>query len=245
VSDDIVVDVAGQVRVVRLNRPQVHNALTETMRQRLVALAADFDADDAVRAVVLTGTDPSFCAGVDVTELTSSPPARPPTNPASALREARTPWLAAVNGACMTGGLELALSCDFIVSSEQAFFGDNHARYGMTPSWGLTAMLPEAVGVRRAKEMSLSGHRLRAEEAVHLGLANHVLPHDELMPFVIGLARDIASADAESSAATLLLYDEVLRSRQEAGLRTEAIYKQGKKTNLAKVPGLWDDRART
>jgi enoyl-CoA hydratase len=232
------------VRVVRFDRPSVRNALTEQMRQDLVALVGESDDDDAVRVVILTGTDPSFCAGVDLKDLATSPPAGLPTNPAAALRGAKTPWIAAVNGACMTGGLEIALSCDFIVASDNAMFGDNHARYGMTPSWGLTAMLPEAVGVRWAKEISLTGRRVLAREALRIGLVNHVVAHKELMEFALQLASQITAMDVEAGAATLLLYDEVLRTRQDNGLHVEGVYKAAKKTNLTRVSQLWEGRPR-
>lgn len=243
-SAGISIETMEGVRIVTLDRPAVHNALTEQMRQDLLAVAEQADHDADVRVVILTGADPSFCAGVDLKDLAESPPAGLPTNPAAALRAAKTPWIGAVNGACVTGGLELALSCDLIVASENAFFADNHARYGMTPSWGLTAMLPEAVGIRWAKEISLAGRRVTAAEALRLGLVNHVLPHQEMMSFAIALAQDIAAMDVESSAATLMLYGEVLQNRHEIGIHAEGTYKAARATNMAKVSHLWDARSR-
>ena len=95
----------------------------------------------------------------------------------------------------LTGGLELALGCDFLVASERAKFGDTHARVGVMPWWGLTVLLPEAIGVRRAREMSFTGNFVSADEAHHLGLVNHVVAHDDLLPFTRGLARDIVGND--------------------------------------------------
>ncbi len=93
------------------------------------------------------------------------------------------PLIGAINGVAVTGGFELALNCDFLVASERAKFGDTHARVGVMPGWGLTVLLPQAIGVRRAREMSFTGNFLSAEEALQFGLVNHVVAHDELLPF--------------------------------------------------------------
>jgi enoyl-CoA hydratase len=105
------------------------------------------------------------------------------------------PVIGAINGVAITGGFELALACDFLVASERARFADTHARVGIMPGWGLTVLLPEAVGVRRAKELSVTGNFLDADTALAWGLVNHVVPHDELLPFARKLATDIAGVD--------------------------------------------------
>jgi enoyl-CoA hydratase len=102
----------------------------------------------------------------------------------------------AVNGACVTGALELALSCTFIVASERARFADTHARLGVVAAWGLTALLPRAVGVRKAAELSITGNFVDATQALRLGLVNHVVSHDELLPFTRSLVDDIAPTPA-------------------------------------------------
>jgi enoyl-CoA hydratase len=105
------------------------------------------------------------------------------------------PVIGAVNGAAITGGFELALNCDFLVASDRARFGDTHTRVGVMPGWGMTVLLPQAIGVRRAREMSFTGNFLTAEEAFQWGLVNHVVPHEQLLPFTRSLARDIAGND--------------------------------------------------
>ena len=92
------------------------------------------------------------------------------------------PLIGAVNGVAITGGFELALNCDFLVASEHAKFGDTHSRVGVMPGWGLTVLLPQAIGVRRAREMSFTGNFMLADEALAFGLVNHVVPHDESDP---------------------------------------------------------------
>jgi enoyl-CoA hydratase len=161
------------------------------------------DADPDVDVVILTGTDPAFCAGLDLKELGSeggtlgsgadgAPNADGVRGPFPPMTK---PTIGAINGVAVTGGFELALNCDFLVASEHAKFGDTHARVGVMPGWGLTVLLPHAIGVRRAREMSFTGNFLSAEEALHLGLVNHVVPHAELMPFARRLATDIVGND--------------------------------------------------
>ena len=105
------------------------------------------------------------------------------------------PLIGAVNGVAITGGFEVALACDFLVASEKAAFADTHARVGIMPGWGLTVLLPEAVGFRRAKELSATGNFLDAPTALAWGLVNHVVAHDECVPFAQELAADIATND--------------------------------------------------
>jgi enoyl-CoA hydratase len=185
----------------------------------------ELDADDAVAAVVLTGADPAFCAGLDLKELAATAGAALTTAGAGAgdaigrgpFPAMTTPVIGAVNGVAVTGGFELALACDFLVASERASFADTHARMGIMPAWGLTVLLPEAVGYRRAKELSATGNFLDASTALAWGLVNHVVPHDELVPFAQRLAADIASSDRPAVGRMLQTYDEgLLTDRREA-----------------------------
>jgi enoyl-CoA hydratase len=107
------------------------------------------------------------------------------------------PVIGAVNGVAVTGGFELALNCDFLIASERAKFGDTHSRVGVMPGWGLTVLLPQAIGVRRAREMSFTGNFMSAEEALQWGLVNHVVAHEELMDFTRQIATDIIGNDQE------------------------------------------------
>jgi enoyl-CoA hydratase len=116
--------------------------------------------------------------------------------------------IGAINGPAITGGFELALSCDFLVASERARFADTHARVGIMPGWGLTVLLAEAIGVRRAKELSTTGNFLDAATALQWGLVNHVVPHEELLPRARKLATDIAGNDQAGVRRMLRTYDE-------------------------------------
>jgi enoyl-CoA hydratase len=190
------------VRTITINRPEVKNALTAAMRTRLCELVEAADADASTHAVVITAVDPVFSAGVDFREVASGAPGTS-RNPGKALRALSTPVVCAVNGACVTGALEIALSCSFIVASERARFADTHARLDVVAAWGLTALLPRAVGVRKAAEMSVTGNFVDAEEALRLGLVNHVVPHAELVSFANTLARDIAPTGAVTEVLDL------------------------------------------
>src|SRR5204862_5213340 len=118
------------------------------------------------------------------------------------------PIIGAINGATITGGFELALNCDFLIASERARFADTHARVGIQPGWGLTVLLAEAVGVRRARQMSATSNFVDAETALAWGLVNHVVPHDELLPFCRQLAADIISSDQAAVRRIVRTYDE-------------------------------------
>jgi enoyl-CoA hydratase len=111
----------------------------------------------------------------------------------------------------VTGGLELALNCDFLVASDRARFADTHSRVSVHPLWGLTVSLPQAVGIRRAREMSATGNFIDARLALQWGLVNHVVDHDELLPFAHRLAADIVSSDQRAVGAILATYEEVSR----------------------------------
>lgn len=219
--DDLRTELDDGVLTITIARPAAKNALTLAMRQRLERLCAQVDADDDVAVVVLTAVDPVFCAGADIKEIAALGGALPPTNPGAALRSVRKPVICAVNGACVSGGLELALSCDWIIASERAFFADTHARLGVLPRWGLSALLPRAVGVRLAKEMTATGRRVAADEALRAGLVNAVVRHGELADHVRESARAAATTDRAAVAASLALYDDGDGDGVEDALRRE------------------------
>jgi enoyl-CoA hydratase len=204
---EVLLDVTGPVATVTLNRPERRNALSSTLITSLHEVLTEIDARPDVRAVVLTGADPAFCAGLDLQELGQPGSRLGSRTHTNAVPDLVTPLIGAVNGAAVTGGLELALACDFLIASERAAFADTHARMGIQPGWGLTVALPEAVGYRRAREMSATGNFVGAETALEWGLVNHVVPHSELLGFSRKLAADIASSDPEALAAMFATYD--------------------------------------
>jgi enoyl-CoA hydratase len=214
----LLVEVADRVATVTMNRPRSRNALNRALSKALYAACQDLEQDGEVDVVVITGADPAFCAGLDLKELGSSSgvteerfaaerPARPPAE-SGPLPPMTKPVIGAVNGPAITGGFEVALRCDLLVASERAVFADTHARVGIMPDWGLTVLLPQAIGVRRAREMSLTGNFLDARTALEWGLVNHVVAHDELLPFARRLAGDIVSNDQDAARRLLQTYAE-------------------------------------
>lgn len=215
-SDVVLYEVADRVATVTLHRPEARNALSAAVRRALPAALRRADGDDDVDVVILTGADPAFCAGLDLKELgsgdhdvagaaTSEEPATGQRGPFPPMAK---PVIGAVNGVAVTGGFELALHCSFLVASERARFADTHSRVGIQPGWGLTVLLAEAVGVRRARELSATGNFLDAPTALAWGLVNHVVPHDELLPFCRQLAADIVSNDQAGVRRILRTYEE-------------------------------------
>jgi enoyl-CoA hydratase len=204
------------------DRPQARNALTVAMRQRLEVVCALVDEDDDIDVVVLTGADPAFCAGADMKEIAAQGGSLPSTDPGRALRNLRKPVIGAINGPCVTGGLEIALSCDFLVASERAQFADTHAHLGVLPRWGMSALLPRAVGVRWAKELSATRAVIDAEAALRIGLVNHVVPHDQLEARVAAITNAIRLANGATVTATFALYDDGLNLAQTDALQLEA-----------------------
>ncbi|MEM8619955.1 MAG: enoyl-CoA hydratase [Actinomycetota bacterium] len=202
-SDDSPVRYAVDERIatITLNRPSARNALSSEVLGLLPERLGVAEADDDVDVIVLTGTDPAFCAGLDLKELGSTGGNLGGGSGADGSRNRdgvrgpfprlSKPLIGAINGVAVTGGFELALSCDFLIASEHAKFGDTHTRVGVMPGWGLTVLLPQAIGVRRAREMSFTGNFMDADEALAFGLVNHVVTHDQLLPFTYQLATDI------------------------------------------------------
>jgi enoyl-CoA hydratase len=217
-SDVVRIDIEERVATVTLNRPAARNALSREVQERLRALVAEIEADDGVDVTVLTGADPAFCAGVDLKELGAGDRSLVlPREDRGPLPPRTKPVIGAVNGVAVTGGLELALACDLLVASERARFADTHARVGVQPSWGLTVLLPQAVGLRRAREMSLTGNYIDAGTALAWGLVDHVVPHDDLLPTAHRLARDITTADQQAVRRLLRTYAEVSVATVDAG----------------------------
>jgi enoyl-CoA hydratase len=212
-SDLVLVDTVDRVRTVTLNRPEARNALSVALQREAGAALAEADTDADVDVVILTGTDPAFCAGLDLRELGRDASNLvggeddPAISPFATLWKMSKPVIGAINGPCVTGGFELALACDFLVASERAAFADTHARVGVMPAGGMSVFLPEVLGVRKAKEMSLTGNFMGAHEAFARGLVNHVVAHAELLTAAEKLAADIVGNDQPAVRSLKRLYD--------------------------------------
>jgi len=205
-----VAEPAPGVRVLTMNRPEARNALGRQLIEELFAALVDADADPDVRVIVLTGVDPAFCAGVDLKEaqqLGMAYFARFQThNCITRPAELTTPIIAAVNGPTFTGGLEMALACDFMIASERAVFADTHARVGILPGGGMTARLPQRVGAAMARRLSMTGEVVDAARAERIGLVTEVVAHDRLLPRAVELAAAIAEVPPSTMAGLKQMY---------------------------------------
>lgn len=208
------------VATVTLHRPDARNALSSAMLAAFDEVMSVVMHDETVGCVVLTGTDPAFCAGLDLRELGSSGH-NLEIDFLVHFRSSDTPVVGAVNGPAVTGGLELALACDILYASERARFADTHARVGVMPGAGMSVLLPQAVGLRRAKEMTLSGDFLGAEEALSCGLVNRLVPHAELVAAAQALAREVAGNDRRAVRRLKRQYDDSALVTAAEGLRRE------------------------
>jgi enoyl-CoA hydratase len=217
--DVLLIDDRDRVRTLTLNRPSSRNALSAELRDRFFGALAEAEADDAVDVVIVTGADPVFCAGLDLKELgdtTVLPDISPKWPPMT------KPVIGAINGAAVTGGLELALYCDILIASEQARFADTHARVGLLPTWGLSVRLPQKVGIGLSRRMSLTGDYLSAEDALRVGLVTEVVPHEQLLDTARAVAASIVGNNQAAVRALLDSYHRIDESTTNAALWIEA-----------------------
>jgi enoyl-CoA hydratase len=184
------------VAVLRLNRPEVLNALNLALRQALAEAFARLDADDTVRVIVLAGGARAFCAGADLNEyLDATAPeiiGRQMDRLWGAISACRKPVIAAVRGHALGGGCELAMHADILLAGDTAGFGQPEVRLGLMPGGGATQRLSRAVGKFRAMKLLLTGERIGAAEAFAMGLASEVVPDAELEDRALTLAAELA-----------------------------------------------------
>lgn len=248
-SDLVLVERDGGVATLTLNRPEARNALSRALLAQLRASLAAVDSDEDVAAVILTGADPAFCAGLDLKELSANDGATLGANDdlplGSPWQPISKPLIGAINGVAVTGGFELALNCDFLVASERAAFADTHSRVGILPGWGLSVILPQRVGFGMAKRLSFTGDFMSAAQAYEAGLVTEVVPHEQLLPRVKELAATIAGNNRPAVAAYLESYRRIEAAAAGDGLRLEAatstdwLRTGGAKGIADRVPGVF------
>ena len=194
--ETILVETQARVGLVRLNRPQAMNALNRALVGELMEALSAFDADPNMGAIVITGNERAFAAGADIKEMAGASAVdmllRDNISKFDLIRQIKKPVIAAVSGWCLGGGNELALSCDMIVASETARFGQPEINLGVIPGAGGTQRLTRAVGKSIAMEMVLNNRTLTADEAVQYGLVNRVVPVERYLDEALALAAEIA-----------------------------------------------------
>ncbi len=221
----IVETLKGGVGLVRLNRPKVLNALNTVTLTELVAAFEEFTTNDDVRCVVLTGDARAFAAGADISEMAGQGVAEMLSGNRfgvwQRLREFPKPVIAAVSGVALGGGLELAMTCDIMIASESARFGQPEINLGIIPGAGGTQRLTKAVGKSLAMEMVLNARMLTAQEALEVGLISRIFPVETYLENALEIARQIAS---RAPIAVRLGKNAVLKSFDttlEIGLEAE------------------------
>ena len=234
---NVLVSTATGVGRITLNRPDKLNAFAGTMREEIAQAVREMAADDAVRVIVITGAGRAFCAGADVEYMKQLTDAgdvdsfrllvEAGRSVVTTIRATPKPVIASINGPAAGGGANLALACDFRIASDRAAIGQTFTRVGLMPDWGGTYLLPKLVGSAKALELVFSGQMVAAEQALHLGLFDRVVPHEQLPsetddyarslvdkpPLAIALAK---STIYSSEAATM---EQVLQLELEHQLR--------------------------
>ncbi len=223
---NIIVRTEGPIGIVTLNRPQALNALNSLLMDELTETIDGFEADPAIRCVILTGSEKAFAAGADIGEMKSKTFAEVYkedfiTKNWERVSRARKPVIAAVAGFALGGGCELAMMCDFIIAADNAKFGQPEINLGIGPGAGGTQRLTRAVGKAKAMEMCLTGRMIDAVEAERSGLVARVVPLADLMTEAMKAAQKIASASVPS---VLMIKESIARADETTlaeGLRFE------------------------
>ena len=225
----LLVDIVDGVATVTLNRPEVMNAINLALREEVIKTAAELDANKDVRAIVLTGAgDKSFCVGADLKERQQKTVEemyhfRRYVNPrwVSAIANITKPTIAAINGYCLAGGVELVLQCDLAIASDKAVFGIPEVSLGFLPGAGACQRLPRAIGVSKAKELILTGRRFGAAEAERIGLVTRIVPQAQVLQECQALARSIAANPTMSVIQAKIAVNASQETLLAAGLRFE------------------------
>jgi len=238
-EDILLVDDADGIATVTLNRPQAMNALSRALRTALVAAFARIRDGAAVGVIILTSTGSAFCAGLDRKELggeggtaAGAESAVAGADVVTAVQACGKPVIGAINGFAITGGFELALACDVLVAARGARFADTHARVGIMPGWGLSQKLSRTIGIFRAKELSLTGNYLGAEQVADWGLVNRVVEPDALLATCRGLAADMLSCEPAVMRAYKRVIDAGYAESFAGGL---AIEREAARTHAASI----------
>ncbi len=221
----ILTEIKGRVALLRLNRPEAMNALNYALMTELMDALERLDADDAVGAFVITGDARAFAAGADIKEMMDYSSTeilnKDHIGPFDRIRNISKPVIAAVSGWCLGGGNELAMSCDMIVASESARFGQPEINLGVIPGAGGTQRLTRAIGKALAMEMVLNNRTLSADEALQFGLVNRVVPVERYLDEALALAAEIAARAPLAVRVGKEMVNRALESHLSDGIAEE------------------------
>ena len=228
--EQIKYEVADGAATITLNRPKSLNAMTVKMLNEWHEAVKLAVADPDIRSIVITGEGRAFCAGLDLKEMqernvdagyVGNVVDAPALELIDTIEGSAKPVIGKINGFCFTGALELALTFDFIVVAEEAKLGDTHAKWGLRPTWGMSARLADAVGVRKARELSYTARTFTGKQAAEWGLANYAVPLDDLDATVKEITDGIASCSPGAVTAFKDLYAHWLTGSVADALKYE------------------------
>ena len=224
--EHILVERRGAVGVLQLNRPKMLNALSVDVFKEIGRAIDDLESDDAVGAIIITGSDRAFAAGADIKEMQPKGfidmfKADFIAIGGDRIAQCRKPTIAAVSGFALGGGCELAMMCDIIIASETAKFGQPEITLGTIPGLGGTQRLTRAIGKSKAMDLCLTGRMMDAAEAERAGLVSRIVAADKLMDEAIAVAEKIASMSAPAAAAAKEAVNRAFESTLAEGLNAE------------------------
>ena len=225
--ENIIVSTNGNVGVITINRPKVLNALSSAVMDEMSKALDNFESDDEIGAIVITGNEKSFAAGADISQMKDNTFADAYlqnfiTRNWERVTTCRKPTIAAVAGYALGGGCELAMMCDMIIAADNAQFGQPEINLGIIPGAGGTQRLTHAIGKSKSMDMCLTGRRMGAEEAERSGLASRIVPVDELLDTAISIGQSIASQSRLAVAAT----KEAVNKSFETTLREGVLFER-------------------
>ena len=226
--ENLLVERDGPIAVLTVNRPKALNAMSQATLAELTQAARELDADPGVSVVIVTGAgEKAFVAGADISEMAGFGPvqaedhARKGQSAMAAFERMRKPVIAAINGYALGGGLELALACDIRIASENAQMGLPEVSLATIPGFGGTQRLARAVGASMAKELVLTGRRIKADEALRIGLVSRVVPQAQLMEAAKQVAREIVANGPYAVRLAKEVIDRGADTDLHTGLRLE------------------------
>lgn len=225
--ETIILEKAEGVGIITLNRPNALNALSSKLLTELETAVQDCERDKEIKVVVITGTGRAFSAGADLKELSGTDPEKTISvirifhRVFNVIENLEKPVIAAINGLALAGGLELVMACDLAVLAEDAKIGDQHANFGLVPGGGGTQRLPRLIGIRRAKELMLTGVWLSPKEALEFGLVNKVAPTGRLMETVKELTDNLVKKSPMASKTIKYLVNDGMKMNLDVGLALE------------------------
>ena len=225
--ENIIVSTNGNVGVITINRPKVLNALSSAVMDEMGKALDNFEADDEIGAIVITGNEKSFAAGADISQMKDNTFAEAYlqnfiTRNWERVTTCRKPTIAAVAGYALGGGCELAMMCDMIIAADNAQFGQPEINLGIIPGAGGTQRLTHAIGKSKSMDMCLTGRKMGAEEAERSGLASRVVPVDEMLDTAISIGQSIANQSRLAVAAT----KEAVNKSFETTLREGVLFER-------------------